>query len=130
MMAAAHAPQTAPQAKVRFSIDAVAVTATLDDSGTTRDLLSLLPLTLDLNDLFGREKSGQLPRKLLEQGPRTFRYEIGDVVYWPPGPHLSVFYRQDGRTLPQPGMIRLGAVDGGLDPLSGPSTVRAVIERI
>ncbi len=33
----------------------------------------------------------------------------GDIVYWPPGPHLAVFYRQDGRSLPQPGMIRLGS---------------------
>jgi hypothetical protein len=129
-MTVAHAQVHPAPLKIRLVIGGAAVTATLDDVGTTRDLLSLLPLTLELDDLFGREKSGTLPRALIEQGPRTFKYEVGDVVYWPPRQHLSVFYRQDGKTLPAPGMIRLGSVDAGLDALSGPTAVRAAIERV
>jgi hypothetical protein len=113
--------------KIRFVIRQTTVAATLDDSGTTKDFASLLPLELELNDLFAREKSGRLPRALFEDGQRTHTYEVGDIVYWPPGPHVAVFYRQDGRTVAA-GMIRLGAVDAGVDVFAPSSTMRATIE--
>src|SRR6266487_3777506 len=42
--------------KIRLKIDDKVITATLNDSKTTRDFISLLPLTLTMNDLFRREK--------------------------------------------------------------------------
>jgi len=60
---------------------------------------------------------------------RLHRGAIGDVVYWPPGPHVAVFYGQDGRTLREPGMIRLGAVDGSAEAFAAGSSVQVVIER-
>ena len=71
--------------KIRITLNGKAVTATLIDSETTRDFISLLPLTLTMNDLFGREKFGHLPRAISEGGKRTRTYEIGDVIYWSPG---------------------------------------------
>ena len=113
--------------KIRFVMGRATVAATLCDSGTTKDFASLLPLELELKDLFEREKSGQLPRMLLEEGHRTYTYEVGDIVYWPPGPHVAVFYRQDGRTVAA-GMIRLGTVDAGVDAFAPSSSVQATIE--
>src|SRR5207247_1852134 len=78
------------------------VTATLMDSETARDFVSLLPLTLTMNDLFGREKSGDLPRRISERGERTFAYEVGDVIYWSPSAHLAIYYRHDGHQIPLP----------------------------
>jgi len=46
--------------KIRLKVGDHAITATLIDSETTRDFVSLLPLTFDMNDLFGREKFGHL----------------------------------------------------------------------
>src|SRR6266550_8029474 len=77
--------------KIRLKIDDKVITATLNDSKTTRDFVSLLPFTLTMNDLFRREKFGHLPRAISEGGEPTKRYEVGDVVYWPPGPDLAVF---------------------------------------
>src|SRR5215510_16283933 len=51
--------------KIRFVIGATTVAATLDDSGTTKDFASLLPLELELKDLFAREKSGTLKLLLM-----------------------------------------------------------------
>ena len=113
--------------KIRFVLAQTTVAATLDDSATTKDFASLLPLEVELKDLFAREKSGDLPRALFEDGPRTHTYEVGDVVYWPPGPHVAVFYRQDGRTVTA-GMIRLGVVDAGVDAFAPATSVRATIE--
>jgi hypothetical protein len=63
--------------KIRITLNDKTITATLIDSETTRDFISLLPLTLTMNDLFGREKFGQLPRSISEGGKRTRTYEVG-----------------------------------------------------
>jgi hypothetical protein len=88
--------------KIRLKVGDQAIMATLIDSETTRDFVSLLPLTLDMNDLFGREKFGHLPRAISEGGNRTRTYQIGDVIYWSPGPDVAIYYRHDGRRFPRP----------------------------
>ena len=113
--------------KIRFVIGQTSIPATLGDGGTAKDFASLLPLEVELKDLFAREKSGDLPRPLFEEGPRTHSYEVGDVVYWPPGPHVAVFYRQDGRPVTA-GMIRLAVVDAGVEAFAPSASVRATIE--
>jgi len=75
--------------KIRITINGKAITATLIDDETTRDFISLLPLTLTMNDLFGREKFGRLPRAISDGGKRTRTYEVGDVVYWSPGQDVA-----------------------------------------
>jgi len=49
---------------IRLTIGGRTATATLTDTLTARDFASLLPLTVEMHDLFGREKPGQLPRPL------------------------------------------------------------------
>ena len=115
--------------KIRFVLGETSVTATLDDSAASRDFVSLLPLSIEMKDLFQREKSGDLPRAISEEGRRQYTYEVADVVYWPPGPHVAVFYGQDGRTLREPGMIRLGAIDAGVEAFAPGSSVKVRIER-
>jgi hypothetical protein len=72
--------------KIRLKVEDRVITATLIDSRTTQDFISLLPLTLTMNDLFRREKFGHLPRAISKEGKRTHTYEVGDIAYWPPGP--------------------------------------------
>jgi len=43
--------------KIRLKVGDTALTATLIDSATTRDFISLLPLTLTLKDYAGQKKS-------------------------------------------------------------------------
>src|SRR6266480_4436160 len=104
-------------------------TATLVDSGAARDFVSLLPLTLTMSELFKREKFGHLPRALSEDGERARTYRVGDVVYWPPGPDVAVFYRHDGQKIPAPGIIVLGKIDSGVKEVDVPGSVRVTFER-
>jgi hypothetical protein len=100
--------------RIRLVVDGRAATATLNETPTARDFASLLPLTLEMHDLFGREKPGQLPRPLTAgQGQAT--YQVGDVGYWPPSHDVAVFYADDGRRIPSPGIVIIGRVDTGLD---------------
>lgn len=115
--------------RIRLTIADRETTATLIPSATTRDFVSLLPLTLTMNDLFGREKFGHLPRAISEEGERVRTYKAGDVAYWSPGRDLAIFYRRDGQPIPAPGLIIIGRLDGNADALSGPDAVRVTIER-
>ena len=81
--------------KIKLTIKDRVLTATLQENKTAQDFVSLLPLTLTMNDLFGREKFGHLPRAISEGGKRTDSYEVGQIVYWSPGPDVAIFYRND-----------------------------------
>jgi hypothetical protein len=116
--------------KIRITANGKAMTATLIDSATTRDFVSLLPLTLTMNDLFSREKSGDLPRSISEAGERTRTYEVGDVIYWSPSAHLAIYYRHDGQSIPSPGIIILGKIETGVEALNVPGPVTATIDAI
>jgi len=91
--------------KIKLRIKDKVLIATLTKSKTTQDFVSLLPLTLTMDDLFGREKFGHLPRAISEGGERTHNYEIGELAYWSPGPDVAIFYRHDGQSIPDPGII-------------------------
>src|SRR5437660_12851214 len=82
--------------KIRLRIGNSALTATLIDSRAAKDFVALLPLTLTLNDLFGREKFAHLPRAISTEGKRTHIYEVGDIAYWSPGPDVAIYYQHDG----------------------------------
>jgi hypothetical protein len=114
--------------KMRLTVNGKPMTATLADSPTTRDFRSLLPLSLTMNDLFGREKFGRLPRALAEGGERRRTYDIGDVIYWSPGPDVAVYYRHDGQPIPAPGIIVIGRIDGAVDALDVPGPVKVTME--
>jgi len=114
--------------KIRLKIDDKVITATLNDSKTARDFVSQLPLTLTKNDLFRREKFARLPRAISEEGKRTHTYEVGQVVYWSPGPDVGIFYRNDGERTPNPGIIVIGKIDSGVAALDVAGSVKVTIE--
>ena len=114
--------------KIRLKVNGKSLEVTLRESETTRDLVSLLPLTLTMNDLFGREKFGHLPRAISDSGERTHSYQVGEIAYWSPGPDIAVFYRHDGQTIPAPGLIIIGKVESGVETLNVPGSLEVTIE--
>ena len=119
-----------PAMKIRITLANKVLTATLADNKTARDFVSLLPLTLTMNDLFGREKFGHLPRAISKEGKRTDTYEIGDIAYWSPGPDVAIYYHQDGEKIPDPGIIIIGKIDFGADALNVTGSVKVTIELV
>lgn len=100
--------------KIKISVAGKVLTATLVDNETARDFVSLLPLNLSLNDLFGREKFGNLPKALSEKGPRTH--------------DVAIYYRQESESIPSPGIIPIGKIDGGTEVFNVPASVKVTIE--
>ena len=87
-----------------------------------------MPLTLNMNDLFGREKFGHLSRAISEEGKRTHTCAIGDIAYWSPGPDVAIYYQQDGEKIPDPGIIAIGKIDSGVEALNVRGSVKVTME--
>jgi len=108
--------QEGPFTQIRLRIGASEATARLYDNATARDFASLLPVTITLHDLGGREKAGPLPRELAD-GAGQSSYRAGQLGYWAPSNDLAIYYREDGFTIPDPGIVMIGEIDTGLDAI-------------
>lgn len=112
--------------KIRLIINGRSITATLIDSPTTRDFISLLPLTLTLEDYAGTEKIAYLSRKLSrEDAPEGYDPSVGDITYYAPWGNLALFYKDFGYAK---GLIKLGSIDKGADAFSVHGSVTVTIE--
>ncbi|MEU5724764.1 cyclophilin-like fold protein [Micromonospora sp. NPDC047738] len=70
---------------VRFTVGSESVDVTIGaDSPATRDFLSMLPLTLTLEEFNGREKIADLPRALRYEGSPGSDPKDGDLIYFIP----------------------------------------------
>ena len=116
--------------KIRLTTPERVLTATPSDNEITRDFVSLLPLTLTMKDLFNREKFAHLPRAISDRGERTHSYQVGEVIYWSPGPDVAIYYRHDGQAIPDPGSIVIGKIDSGVEALNIPGSVNIKMELI
>lgn len=84
-------------AVVRFSAGATAVEVTIGEHNpTVRDFLSLLPLTLTLEEFAGKEKPGYPPRRLASSGSPGSDPEDGDLIYYIPWGNLGFYYDASG----------------------------------
>lgn len=109
------ANQEPPAMKIRFLFDKHAVTATLYNNPSARNFASMLPLDLKIEDYSDNEKIAYLPRKLTEEGSGPFGNEKpGDVCYYAPWGNVILFYAAYRYSS---GLIRLGRVDGGIEPM-------------
>jgi hypothetical protein len=114
--------------RIRLTFDGKAVEATLLDNATARDLLSLLPMTLTLEDYASTEKIGYPPRKLSTAGaPAGVDPSVGDIAYYVPWGNLAIFYKDFGYSR---GLIGLGRIDSGIEALSVPGSLKVTIERV
>src|ERR687896_1276657 len=87
--------QNLPPAKIRVTIDGKIFIGTLHDNPTANDFLSLLPLTVTLEDYAATEKITYLPRKLATAGsPEGSKPAVGDIAYYAPWGNLALFYKE------------------------------------
>ena len=124
---ASKASERTTNMKIRISIADKVVIATVADNATARDFVSLLPLSVSMKDLFGREKYGDLPKALSGNGPRKNTYEVGDIAYWSPDHQFAVYYHQDGESIPSPGVISIAKIDAGVEAFNVPGSVKVTV---
>jgi hypothetical protein len=96
--------------QIRITIGDQRFTATLDDSPAADDLLAQLPVTVDMVDHGGVEKTGPLPGPLSLDGQADGADpDVGDLGYYAPGNDLVLYYGDQSYF---PGIVVLGRLDG------------------
>jgi hypothetical protein len=114
--------------KIRIDADGRRVTATLDDTAAARDFISLLPLTLTLDDYNRTEKISDLPRRLsAKDAPEGVDPSVGDITHYAPWGNLAIFYKDFGYSR---GLVKLGRIDSGVETFDRPGTLQVSIQRI
>ena len=125
------APDAAPaQTDTTAAAGSQTIKLTLEgDEGTQEitaaaEFASHLPLSFHMTDYANREKHAHMDfsidESLLEN--ITVDYEIGDIIYYPPGPTYAMYYDHDGRTI-SAGMEVIARMDqAGIDALGSYQT--------
>ena len=118
-----------PDTRIKLSFDNEEVIVKMYDNPTSRDFLTLLPLTLTFEDYSGTEKISNLPRRMsTEDAPAGSDPSAGDFTYYSPWGNLAIFYNDFGYA---GGLVILGTIESGTEKLGeidGDFTVE--IERI
>ena len=120
----AEDPEETNRMQIQITIGDQQFGASLEDSAAARDLAAQLPVTLDMVDHGGVEKTGPLPSPLSVDGqPEGADPEVGAVGYYAPGNDLVLYYGDQSYF---PGIVVLGRLDGDaasrIADLEGPVT--------
>ena len=78
--------------EIQISLGGEIMTLELADNATAREFARLLPLEMDLRELNGNEKYGDLPRSLPSNSTRPGTIQAGDVMLYGDD-CLVVFYK-------------------------------------
>ena len=104
-----------PVMKIQISFASHVFTATLENNVSALALFKMLPLDLSIEDYSNNEKITYLPSKLPGDGSEEFTNEQpGDIGYYAPWGNLAFYH---GKYRYSNGLIRLGRLDDGIEPL-------------
>jgi hypothetical protein len=113
---------------IQITIGDQTLAATLQESPAAHDLLAQLPVTVEMLDHDGVEKTGPLPRPLsLEGQPEGADPDIGDVGYYSPDNDLVLYYGDVGYYT---GIIRIGRFEDTIAAIADqPDGLTVTVER-
>ena len=117
--------------RVRFTVGDAEIIVRIADNPTSRDFVSMLPLTLDFEDFAGMEKLGYLPRRLTTAGSAGSPPANGDLIYFVPWGNLGFFYDAERRDRSfDDRVIPIGTVEAGYERLADLETGPVRVELI
>ena len=102
-------------------------TATLQHNATTRAFIDMLPITLPMLNLYGREMCYRFPDALPTDDVNTCGYEVGEIVYYPPMHSFVILYAQNDERF---SMQKLGKVNGDVSVFNDIGNVDVLFELI
>lgn len=93
--------------KLKVTIGNQEFTATLNDSEAAKELVKLLPMTINMRDHGGFEKTSSLSKSLPGRATNPGRIEVGDLMVWS-GSSLVLFYSAHRTSY---SYVKLGRID-------------------
>lgn len=109
--------------KLKVTVGDVVLIATLADNPTAKDFISLLPLTVKLDDYASSEKIFYPDRKLSTENAGSINALSGDITYYSPWGNIAIFYKDFGHSS---SLIRIARFDGNIDVLRKKSSLNEV----
>lgn len=100
-------PLNAQNMKLKVTIGNKEFTATLNNSEAARELVKLLPMTINMRDHGGFEKTSSLSKSLPGRATNPGRIEVGDLMIWS-GSSLVLFYSAHRTSY---SYVKLGRID-------------------
>lgn len=101
--------------KIKITIGEQVLTATLADNPTAKDFITLLPLTVKLDDYNSTEKIFYPERKLsTKDAPSSINPAAGDITYYSPWGNVAIFYKDFRQSS---GLIRIAKFDDNISAL-------------
>ena len=121
------AEDEAEEMQITITAEGHTISAVFYDNAAGRALWDMLPLTLPMMNLYGREMcyrfgAGGLP----EEDAVDTGYEIGDISYWPPAGSLVILYEQNGEVFEQQ---PIGHTDDDISFFDGMADTDVTFER-
>lgn len=135
-MATPARPEASPvrgmgETRVRFTVGDAEIVVRITDNPTSRDFVSMLPLTLEFEEFAGMEKISYLPRNLTSEGSTGRAPANGDLIYFVPWGNLGFFYNAERRDKAYDDrVIPIGAIETGYERLDDLETGPVRGERI
>jgi len=103
-------------ASIKMTFGKEEIIVKLYDNPTSKDFLTLLPLTIKLEDHAGTEKVSYIPKKLTTQdAPSGSDPSVGDFAYYAPWGNIAIYYKDFGYSS---GLIILGTIEAGIEKLA------------
>lgn len=96
--------------QIKLIINNHETTAKMIKNPTSDEFLSLLPLNVELKDLFGREKYAALPTKITDNIQKTDTYSVGMLAYYAPTNSIAIYYENDNEKIKE-GIIPLAIIE-------------------
>lgn len=112
--------QTIKNMKLKITVGDVILTATLADNSTAKDFISLLPLTVKLDDYASSEKIFYPERKLSTEGAGSINTVEGDITYYSPWGNIAIFYKG---FVNSNSLIPIAKFEGNIDVLKGKESI-------
>ena len=117
--------------RVRFAVGDAEIIVRIADNPTSRDFVSMLPVTLSFRDFNAMEKIGDLPRRLTTQGSTGGPPANGDLICFVPWGNLGFFYDAARRDVSfDDQVIPIGTIESGHDRLNDLQTGPVRVEVI
>ena len=102
---------SASEKKITINVNNQTVDGYLNNSPIANQVYHMLPFRVSLVSMGVREKYGDLPQKVIGNGPAVKRFHQGDIGYWAPGNQIAFYYHDDGSDIPEPGVVIIGHFD-------------------
>lgn len=96
--------------QMKITVGNTMLIADMYDNSTSNAIKEMLPMSLSMMDLYGREMCYRFPNALPTDNEVSTGYELGELAYWSPRHSFVILYKQNGERFSRQvlGKIRSG----------------------